>query len=295
MTSEMQQAMNDPNFVVQFAIGDPAPELIPQDPNKSKIEISGVYFNEPKRYIIKKAHVSYDDNRIFDYDTGTVVMVSHHPGKNPYDSFDPLGVTDNGQFEMESLLTITGYNGLLPSDNNNINIRAKTISRHGRQYISYNDEYIMNVGKLSKLKTRSLRPHYGISRGKKKDDMLYKLVADMMGRTISILNEREELVAQIKKSTKALIQMATFGSGTESTIDIAPGVDCSVILAIVFGIGQIGKHLIKDTANEVILEPLQDAAVDEVINSVTGDNDGDNDEFLLEIGQFIFDIFSSGD
>ena len=36
--------------------------------------------------------------------------------------------------------------------------------------------------------------------------------------------------------------MATFGSGTESTIDIAPGVDCSVILAIVYGIGQIGKH-----------------------------------------------------
>ena len=201
MTSEMQQAINDPNFAVQFAVGDPIPNLIPQNPNdSSSMRLSGIYFNEPKRYILKNAHVSFHDNRIFDCDTGKVVMVSHHPGKNPYDAFDPLGITDQGAMygaELKSLLTMTGYNGFP----NQINIRPKTFSRHGRQYISYGNDTIMTVGKLSKLKTKSFRPHFGVRKGKKGDDgdkkVIYKCVADMMGRTVSILNEREELVAQM--------------------------------------------------------------------------------------------------
>jgi len=301
----MQQAINDPNFVVQFAVGDPIPNLIPQNPNDNKnnmLTISGIYYNKPKRYILKNAHISYDDNRIFDCDTGKVVMVSHHPGKNPYDAFDPLGITDNNMYgtEFKSLLTITGYNGFP----NEINIRPKTLSRHGRQYISYGNNTIMTVGKLSKLKTKSFRPHFGVIKGKKGHDgdkkVIYKCVADMMGRTVSILNGSDELVAQMSKSTKALIQMATsLGSGTESTIDIAPGVDCSVILAIVYGIGQIGKHLVKDTAQSAVVAPIQGAVVDEVINNVAGMDEGaniyedvvNNAEELHSAGMFIFESF----
>lgn len=55
-------------------------------------------------------------------------------------------------------------------------------------------------------------------------------------------SSKGEVVAQMAKSNKALLQTAVFGSGSESTIDIAPGVDCSTILAIVFGIKQVGAH-----------------------------------------------------
>ena len=30
--------------------------------------------------------------RIFDVASGQVILVSHHPGKNPYDKLDPLGL-----------------------------------------------------------------------------------------------------------------------------------------------------------------------------------------------------------
>jgi len=301
MPSEIQQAMDDPNFVVQFAVGDPMPNLIPQNPNNS-MRLSGIYYNQPKRYIFKKAHVSFDDNRIFDCDTGTVVMVSHHPGKNPYESFDPLGITNQDDYyklygvEWKSLCTITGYHGF-PHE---IKIRPKSISRHGRQYVMHGNDTIMTIGKLSKLKTKSFRPHFGVCLGKGGDKkVIYKCVADMMGRTVSILNEREELVAQMAKSTKALIQMATFGSGTESTIDIAPGVDCSVILAIVYGIGQIGKHLLKDTAQSAVVAPMQDAVMDEVVNNVGCMGEAtdvyedmvENTESLHAVGNFIYESF----
>jgi hypothetical protein len=82
MTAEMQSLANDPNFVVEFAIGEPFPQLVPQQKG-SGIVFSGVYFDRPKRYIMKKAHMSREDVRILDVDNGRVVMVSHHPGKNP--------------------------------------------------------------------------------------------------------------------------------------------------------------------------------------------------------------------
>ncbi len=59
MTAEMQQLANDPNFVVEFAIGDPVPDLVPQ--KKSGIKMSGVYFDKTKRYIMKSCHLSKED------------------------------------------------------------------------------------------------------------------------------------------------------------------------------------------------------------------------------------------
>ena len=51
---------NDPNFVVQFAIGEPLPNLIAQSKD-SGIRMSGVYFDTTKRYIMKHAHMSKED------------------------------------------------------------------------------------------------------------------------------------------------------------------------------------------------------------------------------------------
>ena len=60
MTAEMQQLANDPNFVVQFAVGDPIPNLVPQSKD-SGIGMSGAYFDITKHYIMKKAHMSKED------------------------------------------------------------------------------------------------------------------------------------------------------------------------------------------------------------------------------------------
>jgi hypothetical protein len=242
MTAEMNKIANDPDFVIQFAVGDPFPELVEQDRN-SGIRLHGVCFDKPKRFILKKAHMSKEDNRIFDVETGRLVMVSHHPGKSPYGGLDPLGTapgsgrTNVMGGEWESVCDVTGR-GKFKS----FRIRPKQLSRHGRQYIKVGrDDTVMNVGKMGKLKTQSVRPHFGVGRGDE-TDVVYICVADMMGRTVAITNERNELVAQMSKTQKALIQNAVFGSGSESTIDIAPGVDCSTILAIVYGIGQVGNH-----------------------------------------------------
>lgn len=60
MTAEMQQLANDPSFVVQFAVGDPIPNLIPQSKD-SGIRMSGAFFDTTKRYIMKNAHMSKED------------------------------------------------------------------------------------------------------------------------------------------------------------------------------------------------------------------------------------------
>jgi len=272
MTAEMQQLANDPNFIVEFAIGDPAPELVPQSKG-SGIKMSGVYFDKTKRYIMKSCHLSKDDVRILDMATGQVVMVSHHPGKNPYDSLDPLGLgnTDSQHHvhggEWESSCDVTARHRSMPS----FKIRPKSISRHGRQYIKKmhgdgDNATIMNIGKKSKLSTQSLRPHFEVGSGKDGDDD-YTIVADMMERTFTIKNKNDEVICQVKKTTKAMIQTAVLGSGSESTIDIAPGVDCSTILAIVFGLGQVGAHFVKDVANSYVLEPLKDSLVGSAVET----------------------------
>jgi hypothetical protein len=262
MTAEMNNLINDPDFCVEFAMGDPTPDLVPQT-RGSGIVIKGVYFDKPKRYLMKKAHMSKEDVRIFDVDSGKVVLVSHHPGKNPYEKLDPLGLSNNDAkytrhtmgAEWESACDVTGRAGGMPS----FKIRPKSISRHGRQYIKQmNNETIMNIGKVSKMKTMSLRDHFMVGRGESKD-IEYLIVADMVGRTFTIRNNKEEVIAQVSKTTKAMIKTAAFGSGSESTIDIAPGVDVSTILAIVYGIGQVGHHYVKDGFNSYVADPLKES------------------------------------
>jgi hypothetical protein len=280
MTPEMQQLVNNPNFVVEFAIGDPFPDLVPQSKD-SGIRLSGVYFDKPKRYVMKSCHLSKDDVRILDVDTGRVVLVSHHPGKNPYDALDPLGIGNNPHAvqggEWESCCDVSSRHPSMQS----FKIRPKTLSRHGRQYIktishrhdqySYGDENIvMNIGKMSKFETMSMRPHFEVKRGKDDDELVYVIVADMMERTFTIKNQNEQVVAQVAKTTKALIQTAVFGSGSESTIDIAPGVDTSTILAIVYGLGQVGAHFVKDTFNNYVVDPIKDSLKDTAIDAVPG-------------------------
>ena len=268
MTVEMQNLVNDPNFVVEFAMGDPIPDLVPQQ-RGSGITFSNLYFDKPKRYLMKKAHMSRDDVRIFDIDTGKCVLVSHHPGKNPYEKMDPLGLTNadakytrhTAGAEWESICDVTSSQGGMQS----FKIRPKSLSRHGRQYIKRtNDQTVMNIGKMGKLKSMSLRDHFLVCRDGGKD-VAYVIVADMVGRTFTIRNDKDEVVAQIAKTTSAMIKTAVFGSGSESTIDIAPGVDCSTILAIVYGIGQVGKHFVKDGFNSYVMDPLRDSITGTVI------------------------------
>ena len=97
MTTEIQKLASDPNFVVQFAVGDPLADLTPQNRDEG-ISLHGVFFTETKRYILKKAHLSKDDNRIFDAQTGRLVYNSHHPGKNPYEMTDPFGLTNQVRY-----------------------------------------------------------------------------------------------------------------------------------------------------------------------------------------------------
>ena len=100
--------------------------------------MKGTYFDKTKRYIMKSCHLSKDDVRILDMDTGKVVLVSHHPGKNPYETLDPLGLGNTGDKyqkhsygEWESSCDITARHGSMSS----FKIRPKALSRHGRQYI----------------------------------------------------------------------------------------------------------------------------------------------------------------
>jgi hypothetical protein len=206
--------------------------------------------------------MSKDDVRILDMDTGRVLLVSHHPGKNPYEELDPLGLGNTGTQhkvqggEWESSCNVTSQHHSMQG----FKIRPKSLSRHGRQYIKklHGDETIMNIAKKSKLSTMSMRPNFDVGRGTSGEDV-YSIVADMMERTFTIRNDKDEVVAQVAKTTKALIQTAVFGSGSESTIDIAPGVDCSTILAIVFGLGQVGTHFVKDGLNNYVVEPIKDS------------------------------------
>ena len=191
------------------------------------------------------------------------------------------------------------------------NLHFDTISislllRHGTQYIDLHGDYedvILNISKMSKLKSKSMRPHFVVGREKKAGkgkDMLYKLVADVAGRTLAIENRKGELVAQMAKTKTALLKTAVYGGGSESTIDIAPGVDCSTILALIFAVGQVGKHYIKDTFNNFVIDPMQDAAVDHAFDTLTGsggdgggggEGDGVFDEAVDKIHEGAGDAF----
>lgn len=242
MTSKLKQVANDSNYIVEFAVGTPSPSFQPQH-RGTGLTLNRVYYDYTKRYLMKSAHFSIDDVRVFDTETGQVVLVSHHPGKNPYEALDPTGITESSYSvaggEWESKCDVTA----MRDDFTNLKIRPKWISRHGRQTIAtaHDENVVMSIGKVSKLKSMSVRSQFMVSEGESKT-LRYKCVADVVGRSIDIFNEDDQLVAQIAKTKKALMLTAVFGSGSESTIDVAPGVDCSVILAIVFGLKQVGKH-----------------------------------------------------
>jgi hypothetical protein len=155
----------------------------------------------------------------------------------------------------------------------------------------------MNIGKKSKLSTQSMRPHFEVGRGEDGTEE-YIIIGDMMERTFTIKNNKDEIVAQVAKTTKAMIQTAVFGSGSESTIDIAPGVDCSTILAIVYGLGQVGSHFINDAVGNFVLGPLKDSLVGGVSNQAglgglasSYANISNQGQKIAEIGKFFDHTF----
>lgn len=160
---------------------------------------------------------------------------------------DPLGLTNQEAAhqrhtmgaEWESLTDVTGHGRGFPS----FKIRPKKLSRHGRQYIKTggkNGQTVFNVGKVGKFASMSMRPNFAVGPQEDDDTVLYTVVGDMMGRTMQVTNEKDELVAVMAMTNKALIMNAALGKGSESTIDVAPGVDCSMILAVFFGLQQVG-------------------------------------------------------
>ena len=53
---------NDPNYVLELAVGPPVPNLVPQQPGSGPV-MSGHFLQQPARFLFKKAHVSADDFR----------------------------------------------------------------------------------------------------------------------------------------------------------------------------------------------------------------------------------------
>lgn len=262
--------INDPNFLVELAVGPPLAPLVPQEP-RSGITLGGHFLQAPGRFIFKKAHLSADDNRIFNAQTGELVCVSHHYGKNPYDQLDPLGLSHQNDYwnrthilgEWESICHVTGYHGM-PS----FKVKPKTFSVHGRQYVMdpRGEQTFFNIAKQSRMKSMSIRHNLVVCRGEDEDTDVYAILVDLAGRTMQIVNEKEERVAMVEKSMKTMIMNAAFGAGSELLIDVAAGVDWTAILAIVIGLKQVGEHFLKDAVSNFVLSPAQNAAQDYVLD-----------------------------
>eukprot|EP00899_Mesostigma_viride_P003156 jgi/Mesvir1/12841/Mv05873-RA.1 len=262
----MQGILNDPNAIIDIAVGPPLPSLEPQPPG-SGIIFGNQICTEPRRFLFKKAHLSNDDFRIIDVQTKRLVAVSHHWGKNPYAALDPLDLgrtSDSHMGEWESLCQVSGYHGM-PS----FAVRPKSVSMHGRQYIQQRSSgqhtTFFNVCKQSRLKSMSLRHHYEVCRGETKD-VVYEIVVDLSARTFQVLNEQEQQVVFMQKTLKTLIMNAALGHGSEMVIDVAPGVDWTTALAIIMGMQQVGEHFVKDAASNFVVDPMKKHAVDAAID-----------------------------
>lgn len=213
--------------------------------------------------------MSQDDFRLFDASNGRLVAVSHHFGKNPYNNLDPLGISNevqahNNQIgEWESVCHITGYCGMP-----NMKIRPKTLSRHGRQYAQdpSGNMTFFSLGKESRLKSMSIRHNLAVRKGITKEP-IYRLLVDMYGRTMQVVNMKGEMVAFIQKSLQTLILNAAFGQGSELLIDVAPGVDWTAIVAVAVASKQVGAHFIKDAVSNYVISPLTNAAVDAAVDA----------------------------
>lgn len=254
--------VNNPNYVLELAVGPPAPNLVPQQPGSGAV-LSGQFLQQPARFLLKKAHLSADDFRIFD-SSGRLVAVSHHLGKNPYGELDVLSAMPQSQLgEWESMMNVSGYHGM-PS----FKVRPKALSRHGTQLIQeYGGRHtLFNVKKQSRIKTMSIRHNLEVNKGDGDED-LYAVLCDMVGRTMNIVNPREETCIFIQKSTKTLIMNAALGHGSELLIDVAPGVDWTAAVAIVLGIQQVGAHFAKDAFSNFVAQPLGNKVQDEVLEA----------------------------
>jgi len=145
-----------------------------------------------------------------------------------YDSLDPLSLGNgdanyqrNTMGEWDSVCDVRGYGGF-----RSFKVRPKKLSRHGRQYVRYDnqEEPLFNMSNVSRLKSQSIRHSTAACREDEREPV-WTITADMMERTQVVLNEKEEQVAFVQKSLKTLILNAQFGKGSEVVIDIAPGVD----------------------------------------------------------------------
>ncbi|GBF88134.1 hypothetical protein Rsub_00846 [Raphidocelis subcapitata] len=201
-TSELQQIINDPSHAISIAAGPAFADLIPQPPGSGLI-VGNRVGKTPHRFVLKKAHMSREDFRIFDAVSGHIVAVLFHWGKNPYGQLDPLGLGNYVEYhndwmgEWESLATVGGYNGM-PT----IKIRPKALSRHGRQFVmSWDKQTLFNIGKESKLKNMSLRSNLAVRRGDTKE-VVYRILVDLLGRTFQVVNAKGELVCFVQKSAK---------------------------------------------------------------------------------------------
>lgn len=265
LSGEAAQVAANPNAAVEIALGPLQVNLIPQKPG-SGLHVAGICDAQVKRFVFKKAHLSREDFRIFDAN-GHLVCNSHHYGKNPYASLDPLGVGhDPNRYnmigEMESLCHVTGYQGV-PS----FKVRPKPVSMHGRQLaLDCSGRTMFSVAKISRVSTMSIRHNLEVCAGDS-SDRTYIIEADMMGRTMQIKNNNDELVAYVAKSTKALIQTAVLGSGSELQMDVAPGVDWTAIVAVLMVVQQVGKHYIKDLFENFVMDPLKDTVTDTVVQA----------------------------
>lgn len=151
-----------------------------------------------------------------------------------------------------------GYNGMP-----DLKVRPKGFSAHGRQRIldASGERTVCNIAKLSRLKSKSIRHNLAVFAGDEEHEPTYTILLDLAGRTIQLVNEKEERIAVFTKSVQTLILNAALGVGSEFAIDIAPGVDWTAVLAICIGLHQVGKHYAKDAFSNFIAAPVQGAAM----------------------------------
>jgi hypothetical protein len=265
----------DPNFVLQVAVGPPLASLVPQAPG-SGLTLGGQFCYAETRFIWKKTQ---DDNRIFDA-TGRLMAVSYHYGKNPYESLDPLGnaIQSNPTGEWDSVCYIGGYNGMP-----DLKVRPKTLSLHGRQYIrdASGEITFCNVAKQSRLHSMSIRHNFAVFACEEEEKPVYTILVDITGRTMQVMNDRDERIALLQKSATPLLLNASLGTGSEFTVDVAPGVDWTAILAIVIGLHQVGKNIFKDGFNNFVVQPLRDEVtrfLEDAAAHVIEGHHGENDE-----------------
>lgn len=160
--------------------------------------------------------------------SGLPLLFSYPLTHHQYDSLDPLGLGNGDAIaqrrtmgEWDSVCDVRGYGGF-----RSFKIRPKKLSRHGRQYVRWDnsEEPLFNMSNVSRLKSQSIRHSTAACREDSRDPV-WTITSDMMERTQVVLNEKEEQVAFVQKSLKTLILNAQFGKGSEVVIDIAPGVD----------------------------------------------------------------------